>query len=139
MTDTTLPARPGPVIDRDSRPFWEGLARGDIVVQHCASCSAYRCPPLSACHVCGSTRFDWETIDGVGSVYSWIRVQHPVGSLVADELPVVFATVDFAHGIRLVARVLEADGIAIGMRVQADFAAHDSWTELVARIAGGAQ
>jgi uncharacterized OB-fold protein len=133
---TPAPRR-GPTPDQDSAPFWSALDEHRIVMQHCGSCGTYRCPPLPACHVCGATEFTWEDADDAGVVYSWIGVRHPVGGLSADELPVVFATVEFAHGARLVTRYLGGERATIGEPVLADFVAHDTWTELVVRPVGG--
>lgn len=138
MTGTMPPARGGPTPDQDSAPFWDALRRREIVMQRCGSCEAYRCPPLPSCYVCGSVRFDWETADGAGVVYSWITVRQPLGNLTAAELPVVFATVEFAHGCRLVTRYLGGERAEIGAPVVADFVHHDTWTELVVRPVEGA-
>jgi uncharacterized protein len=135
MTEPT--ARRGPTPDQDSAPYWAALAERRIVMQHCDSCGTYRCPPLPACHVCGATGFTWEDAEGTAEVYSWITVHRPVGGLTAAELPVVFATVEFAHGCRVVTRYLGGDRATIGEPVQADFVPHDTWTELVVRPVGG--
>lgn len=131
------PMRGGPVADRDSAPFWAALGRHELVAQCCGACRAYRCPPLPACHVCGAATFTWERLDGAGTVYSAIIVRHPIGSLTAAELPVAFATIEFAHGCRLVARVLGNAAVELGAPVQADFVHHEAWTELVVRPGGG--
>ncbi len=133
MTETIGSPRKGPVPDHDSAPFWAALEDRRIVMQHCRSCGSYRCPPLPACQVCGAGEFDWEDADGSGVVYSWITVHRPVGNLVADELPVTFATVEFEHGCRLVTRYLGPDPIRIGAAVQSDYVPHEGWTELVVR------
>lgn len=127
----------GPTIDQDSAPFWAALRRKEIVFQQCESCGTYRCPPLPSCHVCGSTGYDWETAEGTGVVYSWIAVHQPLGNLAAADVPVVFATVEFAHGCRLVTRYLGGQPVLIGEPVRADFVDHGTWTELVVRPDGG--
>jgi uncharacterized protein len=133
MKDDARDLRSPPVPDQDSAPYWDALNRHEIVMQHCQSCGAYRCPPLPACHICGSIRFGWEQAGNDGVVYSWITVRHPVGTLDAGELPATFATVDFGHGCRLVTRYFGSTPVRIGAPVCADFLSHGEWTELVVR------
>jgi hypothetical protein len=56
--------------------FWAGCARGELLVQACASCGARRMPPRPMCPVCRSTAVRWEPTSGRGTVWSFI-VPHP--------------------------------------------------------------
>jgi hypothetical protein len=135
MSGNAYVARSVPVSDQDSAPYWEALSRHEILMQQCESCGARRCPPLPACHVCGSTQFAWERAARGGVVYSWITVRQAVGTLDISELPATFTTVDFGHGARLVTRYLGGAAVEIGAAVRADFIRHGEWTELVVRPA----
>ena len=57
-------------------PFWEGCARGELLVQACASCGRWRMPPRPMCPHCRSTEVRWERTSGRGRVWSFI-VPHP--------------------------------------------------------------
>ena len=56
--------------------FWEGCARGELLVQTCASCGLRRMPPRPMCSRCRSIVVRWEPTSGRGRVWSFI-VPHP--------------------------------------------------------------
>jgi hypothetical protein len=57
-------------------PFWEGCARGELLVQACDACGAWRMPPRPMCPSCRSTAVRWERTSGRGRIWSFI-VPHP--------------------------------------------------------------
>ena len=62
--------------DPTTAPFWEGCARGELLVQACASCGLRRMPPRPMCPHCRSLETRWEPTSGRGRVWSFI-VPHP--------------------------------------------------------------
>jgi len=62
--------------DPTSAPFWEGWARGELLVQACASCGLRRMPPRPMCPRCRSLEIRWEPTSGRGRIWSFI-VPHP--------------------------------------------------------------
>lgn len=114
-------ARPKPAMNADTEFFWDGCARGELLIQRCASCGELRHPPRPACGVCGS--FDWDAIvsGGRGEVYSYAIQHHP--PVPGFEIPYVIVLVALEDGIRIVANL---DGVAppdvrIGMPVALTF------------------
>jgi uncharacterized protein len=59
-----------------SAEFWAGSARGELLVQTCASCGVRRMPPRPMCASCRSIEVRWEKTSGRGKVWSFI-VPHP--------------------------------------------------------------
>ena len=59
-----------------SAPFWEGTARGELLVQACGACGKWRMPPRPMCQYCQSTDIAWLPTSGRGRVWSYI-VPHP--------------------------------------------------------------
>jgi uncharacterized OB-fold protein len=59
-----------------SAPFWEGCARGELLVQACGSCGRRRMPPRPMCPHCRSIEVTWEPTSGRGRIWSYI-VPHP--------------------------------------------------------------
>ena len=59
-----------------SAPFWEGTARGALLVQACGECGQWRMPPRPMCPTCRSTALSWVETSGRGRVWSFI-VPHP--------------------------------------------------------------
>ena len=62
--------------DPTTAPFWEGCARGELLVQACASCGLRRMPPRPMCPRCRSLEVRWELTSGRGRIWSFI-VPHP--------------------------------------------------------------
>ena len=62
--------------DPTTAPFWEGCARGELLVQACASCGLRRMPPRPMCPRCRSLETRWEQTSGRGRIWSFI-VTHP--------------------------------------------------------------
>jgi uncharacterized OB-fold protein len=62
--------------DETSAPFWEGTARGELLVQACGACGARRMPPRPMCPVCRSIAVVWVPTSGRGTIWSFI-VPHP--------------------------------------------------------------
>ena len=62
--------------DPTTAPFWEGCARGELLVQVCASCGLRRMPPRPMCPRCRSLETRWEQTSGRGRIWSFI-VTHP--------------------------------------------------------------
>lgn len=65
-----------PELDADSTPFWEGTARGELLVQACANCGRLRFPPRPVCPWCRSFEDKWTAMSGRASLWSWV-IPHP--------------------------------------------------------------
>jgi len=74
LSDTGTPL---PVFDRDSRPWWEAVARHELTMQVCERCGRRRWPPRALCNGCGSFSWRWIAASGQGTVASWIVNRHP--------------------------------------------------------------
>ena len=42
--------RPLPYPDRDSEPYWSALSNGELKLQRCNDCGAFRWPPRAICN-----------------------------------------------------------------------------------------
>jgi uncharacterized OB-fold protein len=109
-----------PEATEETAPFWDGLAAGELRLQHCPACGSYQHPAESFCYACGSTDVAWETVPGHGEVYSFIVVHQPYHAAFRDRLPYVVATVQLDEGPRMLGPIFDVDpsAVAIGMRVR---------------------
>jgi len=62
--------------DADAAAFWQGTARGELLVQTCADCGQRRMPPRPMCFACRSLRHTWVPLSGRGTIWSFV-VAHP--------------------------------------------------------------
>ncbi|GHO96035.1 hypothetical protein KSF_060830 [Reticulibacter mediterranei] len=120
-----MPAQlPQFVIDSDSRPYWEGLALGELRIQRCDACSHHVFYPRAICPHCSSERLSWITATGKGTIYSY-TVAHQAFGPFADEVPFVVAIVELEEGVRMMTRIVDAppERVHIGATVHVTFAA----------------
>jgi uncharacterized OB-fold protein len=99
------PAIPEP--DELSAPFFEGLARGVLMVQRCAGCGLHMLGGLY-CSACGSDALSWRAASGRGVVWSFVVMHIAYNPAHADQVPYNAACIELAEGPRLFAEVLEA-------------------------------
>jgi uncharacterized OB-fold protein len=97
-----------PELTVDNAAFWDGLAAGKLVVQHCNACQRHRFPIAPVCPHCGAVEFDWREIGSRGVVHSWIRYTKSYLAEFADVMPYVVACVAFPEGIRMFGRLVDA-------------------------------
>ncbi len=119
---TTAPDRLLPNIDRDSAPFWAGLRAGEIRVQRCDGCGAYRWPARVICNRCRSFRATWVRLAGTGTIMSWTRTHQIFSRAFETDVPYVNVLVrlDEQDDIQMIGR-FSSSHIAPrpGMRVRA--------------------
>ena len=87
-------SRPLPVADRDSTPWWAGLADHELRLQRCHACGTLRWPPRALCSRCGSLDWSWVTASGRATVASWIVTRHQFSEAFEVPYVVVMARLD---------------------------------------------
>jgi uncharacterized OB-fold protein/acyl dehydratase len=117
--------RPRPAVNRDNAFFWEGIDRGELLIQRCASCGRLRHPPGPMCPSCRSLEWDTVASTGRGVVYSFVVPHHP--HVPSFEYPYVVGLVELEEGTRLVSNVIGVDpaDVHVGMPVAVEFVAVD--------------
>jgi uncharacterized OB-fold protein len=115
--------KPLPVINEESRPFWEGCKRHELVLQHCAACGAFQYYPRALCRACHSDRLGWEPVSGEGSIYSYTVCHRPAGPAFTPDVPYVVALIALAEGPRMVSNIVtdDPDAVRIGQPVRVTF------------------
>ncbi|MES2269960.1 MAG: OB-fold domain-containing protein [Pseudomonadota bacterium] len=116
-------AKPLPVPDSESTPFWVGMREGALMLQRCASSGEYLFPAVTFCP--GSLeRPEWTQASGKGTVFSWIVVRHPVPrDIYADLVPYVVALIDLEEGCRMTGNLVDCapEDVRAGMPVEIGF------------------
>jgi uncharacterized OB-fold protein len=114
--------RPVPVPDEASAPFFDGAARGELMLQRCRSCGAYMWPVRARCVECFSNEVEWEAASGRAELYSFVVVHQPYPGFAE---PYVLATVQTPEGVRFNTSIVgaDADELTIGMQLAVVFEA----------------
>lgn len=125
-------AFPVPVPDRDTQPFWDGCARGELLIQRCGACGKFLWQPRPVCSSCQTPDPVWTKVSGEGAVASWAVLRPPTLPAYADMVPFVVLLVELDEGVRLLGYLVDdagnvvrtdgaAEGLEMGMRVKLCF------------------
>jgi uncharacterized OB-fold protein len=120
---TSPAARPVPAPDDASGPFFDGAARGALMIQRCRDCGTYLAPVREVCSECLRSDLEWAEASGRGTLHTFgvmHRVYHPG---FAGLVPYNVAVVELAEGPRVNANVVGApnEALRVGMALQATF------------------
>jgi uncharacterized OB-fold protein len=110
---------PIPAADPETEPFWTGLARHEIVLQRCTSCSTWVHRPLSHCPNCWSAPLGHEKVDGFARIYTFSKVYRQFVPGVPSPYVVALVELDAQPGIRLLTNIVNCDfdDVKIGLEV----------------------
>jgi len=112
-------SRPDPA-NADDACFWDALRAGELRIQRCPACGAFRHPPRPVCAQCGATESDWPVVAGTGEVWSFTIVHTPTLPAFTARVPYGAVVVRLDEGVFLVSNVVDCpvDELAVGQRVE---------------------
>src|SRR5215207_2838725 len=117
-----MPAKPVPVPDEGSRPYFEGARRGELLVQRCTRCGAYAGQPVygtvpARCTRCLHDTLTWVAASGRATLYSFGIMHTAFHPGFAGELPYNVAVVELEEGVRMTTNVVGCanEELRIGM------------------------
>lgn len=119
---------PKPAASWETRAYWEGCGRHELVLQRCRACGKVQHRPRALCASCLAPEIEHFVASGRGSVYTF-TVTHQNGvPPFRDAVPYVLAYVELEEGPRLMTNVVgcEPADVEIGMPVVVDFADVDA-------------
>ena len=112
----TGPLPPSPQ-SASSRPFWDGLAAGELRYPRCAACGTPDFPAAEHCRFCLETELTWEVSAGRGTLYSYTVVWRPVTPEYTVPYAPALVTLDEGYTMMTNLVGLEADDLRIDMPV----------------------
>jgi uncharacterized OB-fold protein len=118
---------PKPVADWETRAYWEGCGRGEIVLQRCRACATVQHRPRAICASCLSGDIEHFVASGRGQVYTFTVTHQNNARGFREACPYVLAYVELDEGPRLLTNVIGCDpgSVRIGMPVVAEFTPPD--------------
>ncbi len=125
---------PTPLVSEETRGYWEGCGRGEIVLQRCRACGVVQHRPRAVCASCLGGQIEHFVASGRGHVYTYtVTHQNQVPGF-REACPYVLAYVELEEGPRLLTNVVgcEVDQVRIGLPVEVDFAAVEDSREAIA-------
>src|SRR5439155_25514387 len=86
-------AKPLPIPDAESGPFWNGCRDGKLLAQRCRQCGRWHWPPSSVCPGCQSWDSEWTPLTGQGKIETFAVPHRAFHKGFAEEVPYVIAHV----------------------------------------------
>ena len=114
---------PKPAASWETRAYWEGCGRHQLVLQRCRDCKTVQHRPRAICASCLSSSVEHFEASGRGIVYTY-TITHQNGAPPWNgALPYVLAYVELEEGPRLMTNIVGCapQDIEIGMVVTVDF------------------
>lgn len=112
-----------PAYDWETRAYWEGCGRHEIVLQRCRDCGAVQHRPRALCVSCLSDRIEHFVASGRGTVHTFTVTHQNQAPAFRNALPYVLAWIDLDEGPRVLSNIsgCDPDQVRIGMPVAVEF------------------
>jgi uncharacterized OB-fold protein len=131
ILDTTKPdvgTRKGPGFtyprwSLETKPYWDGCMRGELLYQQCGGCGEVVFHPRAVCPYCLSSELAWRPSKGRGHIYSFTEQHIPLHRERPGKLPRVVGIVELAEGFHMFSEIVMPDNVApaVGMPVEVFF------------------
>ena len=115
---------PLPYASWESRGFWEGAGRGELVLQRCRKCSLVQHRPRGICaHCLESDNLEHFVASGRGEVYTFSVTEQNHAKGFAEACPYVMAYVTLEEGPRILTVITNCspDDVTVGAQVRVSF------------------
>jgi uncharacterized OB-fold protein len=112
-----------PVVDEETRPFWDAAREGKLLIRSCAACERPHYYPRPFCPFCWSERVLWVQTTGRATLYTYSIVHVNDLPPWRERVPYVAAVVELAEGPRMMTNIVgcDPDELAVDMPLQVDF------------------
>ena len=107
---------PVPVVNEETKPFWEATKQGLFLIKHCLDCNEYHFYPRSKCPHCHSLNTQWFESTGKGEIYTHSTLRRA-------RIPFTLAYVTLDEGISILTNIVDCDPdkLKIGQKVELVF------------------
>ncbi len=122
-----------PIVDNDTRGYWDAMKRHELVIQRCKNCGLRVHPPRPMCPRCLSTEKEWTPVSGKGVIHTWVNIVYDKSSFPGIKVPYSVAVVELEEGVRLTTNLVDIkpEDVKIGLPVEACFVDVDEDLSLV--------
>lgn len=123
MSSTSGPRFDLPTIENESRPFWDALQGGVLMLGYCRACQRVHYYPRPFCPHCWSESIEQQPASGRGMLYTYSVVHVNDQPPFRDRLPYVAAMVDLEEGVRVSTNIVGCghEDLYVGMPVSVHF------------------
>lgn len=100
----------------DAVEFWEGCARGELLLPYCLRCEAFFFYPRTLCPTCGSRELEWRRASGRGTLHTFCIHHVPPRPVFAESVPFVTAIVELDEGPRMMSFLVDVEPDPVHIR-----------------------
>jgi len=110
-------------VTAETRPFWDGCAREELLYQFCLGCSRPQFYPRQMCVNCNQDRLEWRKSGKKGLIHSYTVVHRAPTPAFKSEAPYIVGLIDLNEGFRMMMMIESSDAseVRIGKRVDIFF------------------
>ncbi len=121
---TTPLKHPKPAVDWETRTYWEGCGRQELILQRCQSCGTLQHRPRALCVSCLSDEIEHFPATGRGTVHTFTVTHQNQAPGFRQALPYVLAYVELEEGVRLLTNIVGCapEDVRIGLPVEVEYA-----------------
>lgn len=118
--------------DELTAPYFEAAAEGRLAIQRCSGCGRLHHTPVVSCPGCHGDAFEWPSMSGRGTLFTYTVVQHSVHPVTVGAIPYIIALVELEEGPRVLANLRDVapEDAHIGLPVEVFFEELDEETKL---------
>jgi uncharacterized OB-fold protein len=112
--------KPLPVLNEDTRSFWNGCKEHQLRFQKCKDCGHIRWPVSLICPECYSQNTEWIVAGGKGKIYTFVVYHMAYHQGFENDLPYVVAIVELEEGPHILTNIVgcSPDEVKCDMRVE---------------------
>lgn len=96
-------------ITPESKPFWDGLREGKLMLPKCGDCSRVFFYPRIVCPQCQSRNVGWIQGTGRGKLYSFEIAYQTISKAFKVKPPYVLAMVELDEGARMLSNLINVE------------------------------
>ena len=117
--------KPLPTLNDSNRPFWEAAGEGRLAMQQCSACEHVRFPISHVCPRCLAYEYQWRTLSGRGTIFSYVIYHQVYNQAFKQEVPYNVAMIQLEEGPRMFSNIVGVpnDRPKVGDEVQVVFEA----------------
>jgi uncharacterized protein len=115
--------KPLPIINAETKPYWEYCQKHELRMQKCTQCGHIRFPISILCPQCHSLDSQWEKLSGKGTIYSYTVYRVAYHPAFKDDIPYVVAIIHLDEGPRMESNIFgcKPEDVRIEMPVEVSF------------------
>ena len=99
--------------DTTSGPFFDGTARGELLIRQCGGCGRFNGPAAQTCPACKSIDLAWVAASGRGVLDSWTVVHEKARNRDVPAKRTAVGVIELAEGPWLESQLVDVDPDAL--------------------------